>query len=101
MTDVPCTHLPDDLSPPPIRAKGCETCLDQGKRDWVHLRYCQRCGRVGCCNDSPGKHATHHARESAHPLIRSYEPNEQWFYCYLDDAAFSIRSAPPAASYDD
>lgn len=97
--DAPCTHLPDDLSPPPIHANGCETCIALGRDDWVHLRYCQRCGRVGCCDNSPGKHASAHAREVEHPLIRSFEPGEHWFYCFLDDESFSIREAPPAASY--
>lgn len=94
-----CSHLPADLSPPPIVADGCETCLEAGKRDWVHLRFCQTCGRVGCCNDSPGKHAAAHFAETGHPIIRSFEPGEHWFWCYLDEIAFNVMQAPPAPSY--
>jgi len=63
---------------------GCEECL---KADgvWVHLRLRMSCGHVGCCVNSPGKHATKHARRTQHPVIRSYEPGEDWGYCYPDD----------------
>ena len=97
----PCPHLPEDLTPPPITSDGCEDCLAVGRRDWVHLRFCQVCGRVGCCDNSPGKHATAHAVEASHPVIRSFEPGEDWFYCYIDDDAFFIDDAPLAASYTD
>jgi hypothetical protein len=96
---APCSHLPDDLSPPPITSDGCEDCLAAGRRDWVHLRFCQVCGRVGCCDNSPLKHATAHFRSVGHPLIRSYEPGENWFWCYLDQTAFNLEGAPTAPSY--
>jgi len=95
----PCPHLPDDLTPPPITSEGCEDCLAAGRRDWVHLRFCQVCGRVGCCDNSPGKHATAHYRAVGHPLIRSYEPGEDWFWCYLDEVAFNVEGTPAAPSY--
>jgi uncharacterized UBP type Zn finger protein len=101
MSDDTCTHVPEDLSVPEIRLKGCEDCLAAGKHNWVHLRFCQTCGHVGCCDNSPGKHATAHYRTVEHPLIRSYEPEEDWFYCYVDDDAFFIDEAPPAPSYTD
>ena len=94
-----CLHLPDDLAPPAITSDGCEDCLAAGHRNWVHLRFCQVCGRVGCCDNSPGRHATAHYRSAGHPLIRSYEPNEHWFWCYLDQEAFNVPEAPPAPSY--
>lgn len=53
---------------------------------WVHLRLCMTCGHVGCCNDSPNRHASAHFRACEHPVIRSYEPGERWAYCYVDDA---------------
>ena len=96
-----CTHIPSDLAPPAIAAKGCEDCLAMGKRNWVHLRFCQGCGHVGCCDNSPGTHATKHYQSSEHPMIRSYEPNEDWFYCYVDTDAFFLDAAPPAPSYTD
>lgn len=94
-----CSHIPSDLSPPVITADGCEDCLAMGKRNWVHLRFCQQCGHVGCCNQSPGKHATAHHRSTTHPLVRSFEPGEDWWWCYVDDTGFNISGAPPAPSH--
>ena len=65
---------------------GCEECLASGG-EWVHLRLCMTCGHVGCCDQSPNTHATKHARHTHHPVIRSYEPGEDWAYCYPHDAA--------------
>ena len=63
---------------------------------WVHLRVCQECGHVGCCDQSKNKHATAHYHSTAHPIIRSFEPGEGWYYCYLDDLMFELEGAPPA-----
>ena len=52
---------------------------------WVHLRMCQTCGHIGCCDNSPGKHATAHCAETGHPIIRSAEPGEDWSWCYVDE----------------
>jgi uncharacterized UBP type Zn finger protein len=86
-----CSHLDTiavyDLPEPPL---GCEECLKIGGR-WVHLRMCLECGKVGCCDNSPNRHATAHFHETAHPLIRSAEPGEDWSYCYVDDVAFVLR----------
>lgn len=96
--DVPvCEHVVG-LEPADPAADGCQTCLAEGGT-WVHLRVCQSCGRVGCCDSSPGRHATAHAHESAHPLVRSFEPGEDWFYCYLDEVALDVPDAPPAPSH--
>ena len=65
-------------------AKGCEDCLKTGGR-WVHLRLCLRCGHVGCCDSSPNRHATKHFQATGHPVIKSFEPGEEWGYCYADD----------------
>jgi uncharacterized UBP type Zn finger protein len=77
-----CPHLPAEPRPAP-RAPGCEECLATGGR-WVHLRLCLSCGHVGCCDSSPGKHATKHFNQSRHPVIQSLEPGETWGWCYLD-----------------
>ena len=63
---------------------------------WVHLRMCQTCGHIGCCDSSKNKHATKHFRASLHPIIRSFEPGEDWFYCYVDNLVFEAGGAKPA-----
>ena len=67
---------------------GCKECLEIGGR-WVHLRICLECGHVGCCDNSPNRHATKHFHSTKHPLITSGEPGETWAYCYLDDQFLS------------
>src|SRR5881392_4138890 len=64
---------------------GCEDCLKIGGY-WVHLRICTECGHVGCCDNSPNRHATKHFHATKHPVIRSFEPGEPWGYCYPDEA---------------
>lgn len=81
----PCEHV----ASAPIRhverpAKGCEDCLKIGSR-WVHLRECLTCGHVGCCDNSPNKHATAHFHATRHPIVSSAEVGEDWCFCYLDD----------------
>jgi len=76
------TDVPDEVA-------GCEECLAQGTR-WVHLRMCQECGHIGCCDNSEGKHATGHFHETGHPIIRSAEPGEDWSWCYLDEITFRV-----------
>lgn len=65
-------------------ARGCEDCLKKGD-SWVHLRLCETCGHVGCCDSSPNRHATRHFDSTGHPVIKSFEPGEGWGYCYVDD----------------
>lgn len=91
-----CSHIPTDLTPPPPSTPdGCTTCLAEGRRDWLHLRECQGCGHVGCCDQSPGRHATAHAGEHPdHPLVRSMEPGEDWWFCYADNDMFMVPGAP-------
>lgn len=85
-----CTHLDHVLvtSLPPAVA-GCEDCLAVGD-GWLHLRICLECGKVGCCDSSPNRHATAHALSSGHPIVRSLEPSEIWSWCYVDDVAMII-----------
>ena len=84
MATTTCTHL--DLMRPiaPTTPEGCEECLATGGR-WVHLRLCLSCGHVGCCDSSPGKHATAHFHATTHPLVRSFEPGEDCVWCFVDD----------------
>jgi uncharacterized UBP type Zn finger protein len=69
----------------PTETDGCQDCLAAGEHDWVHLRLCLHCGHVGCCDSSPRKHATAHFRAAGHPVVRSFEPGEDWRWCYLDE----------------
>jgi hypothetical protein len=84
MADV-CAHIAavEDVKPPQRRE--CEECVRMGAR-WVHLRTCQTCGVTLCCDSSPNRHASKHARTSTHPVIASAEPGERWLYCFPDDA---------------
>ncbi|HEY2833549.1 MAG TPA: UBP-type zinc finger domain-containing protein [Sporichthyaceae bacterium] len=89
MTGSTCTHLETITGAAPSDAAGCHECLKMGGR-WVHLRRCAQCGHIGCCDNSPGKHATGHFHDSAHPLIQSFEPGEDWYWCYVDDLGFEL-----------
>lgn len=84
MADQICEHLREAHEHKPSTTRGCEDCLKTGD-SWVHLRLCLTCGHVGCCDDSPNRHATKHYRATKHPVIRSFEPGEHWRYCYVDD----------------
>ena len=83
-----CSHL-DQIKAVAPSGTGCVECLALGMH-WVHLRMCQSCGHIGCCDNSPGKHATAHNAATGHPIIRSVEPGEDWSWCYLDEVAFVI-----------
>jgi uncharacterized UBP type Zn finger protein len=85
-----CSHL-DSIQFTELREDiaGCKECLAIGGW-WVHLRMCQSCGHIGCCDDSPNKHTSAHARHTGHPIIRSAEPGEDWSYCYIDDITFVL-----------
>jgi CPA2 family monovalent cation:H+ antiporter-2 len=78
-----CSHLDQVRPVTPGTPAGCEECLKTGSW-WVHLRLCLTCGHVGCCDSSPGKHASNHFYSSHHPLVKSYEPGEDWAWCYAD-----------------
>jgi uncharacterized UBP type Zn finger protein len=85
-----CTHLDRvRITQLPESVEGCEDCLASGGR-WLHLRICLECGKVGCCDDSPNRHARAHAHASGHPLIRSLEPGEKWSWCFQDELALRI-----------
>jgi uncharacterized UBP type Zn finger protein len=85
-----CTHLDQiEVTELPASVDGCEDCLRTGE-PWLHLRICLECGKVGCCDDSPNRHASAHAHSSSHPIIRSIEPGEDWSYCYVDEVMMRI-----------
>jgi hypothetical protein len=85
MAGTVCGHLStiDGVKLP--RSRECEECVEFGAR-WLHLRTCQQCGGTRCCDSSPNRHASKHARSSGHPVIASAEPGERWLYCYPDDS---------------
>jgi hypothetical protein len=80
-----CTHIAAVTTIKHAKRHECDECVKIGSR-WVHLRTCQNCNATLCCDNSPNKHATKHARASGHPVIASAEPGERWLYCYPDDA---------------
>lgn len=80
-----CEHISQlKTEPEPRTPEGCEECLKMGDT-WVHLRLCMTCGHVGCCDDSKNKHATKHFHSTKHPVIKSFQPGEDWKYCYVDE----------------
>lgn len=85
-----CRHLEtiENLDGRPADAV-CSDCVAIGS-GWLHLRRCTQCGRIGCCDDSPNRHATAHNRATGHPVIRSLEPGEEWLWCYADELAFML-----------
>ena len=78
-----CTHTDQTRDVQPS-AQGCEACLEIGDT-WVHLRECLVCGHAGCCDSSKNKHATRHFHDTSHPIVASFEPGEEWRYCYVDE----------------
>ena len=89
MSQPNCTHLDQIQIAPPDGYEGCEDCLKIGGR-WLHLRLCLTCGHVGCCDSSPNQHASKHAAEVQHPIVRSAEPGEEWCWCYVDEVMFAV-----------
>jgi hypothetical protein len=88
-----CSHLDSIVvTELPEQIAGCEDCLKMGG-SWVHLRMCQSCGHIGCCDSSPNRHASAHSRDTDHPIIRSAESGEDWSWCYIDNVAFVLGQA--------
>ncbi len=80
----------------PPSGPGCKECLATPDGWWFHLRRCAACGQVGCCDSSPSQHASRHAAERGHPIVRSYEPGETWFWDYARERyAHGPALAPP------
>ncbi len=80
-----CAHIDALTEVKTAAAHECDECVKIGAW-WVHLRTCQTCGRTLCCDSSPNRHASGHARASSHPVVASAEPDERWLYCFPDDA---------------
>jgi uncharacterized UBP type Zn finger protein len=83
MTIRTCNHFDQLTEPADASSKVCDQCVAMGSK-WVHLRACLHCGAVGCCDNSPNRHARKHWEETQHPLIQSVEPGETWRYCFPD-----------------
>ena len=75
----------------------CE-CLQTGGR-WVHLRRCLTCGHIGCCDSSPSRHATGHFQSTGHPLVQSFEPGEDWVWCYADEVGLEVEGMEGSPSH--
>jgi hypothetical protein len=84
-----CTHI-DQITNPEPGSWGCEDCLAMGRQDWVHLRLCEECGHVGCCDQSPYRHARAHFHGTGHPIIEGYDPPEGWGWCYIDEVMLDL-----------
>jgi ubiquitin-hydrolase Zn-finger-containing protein len=76
-----CPHL-DQIADVGPGSAGCESCVAIGA-SWLNLRQCLVCGRTGCCDSSPNRHATAHFRETGHPLMRTLEPGQRWSWCFV------------------
>lgn len=88
-----CRHM-DMIREVVPSARGCEECLKIGS-PWVHLRLCRTCGHVGCCDDSPLRHARAHFDETEHPIIEGYDPPEGWGWCYRDQVEVTLPDQTP------
>ena len=88
-----CSHLDQVRDVSPNTPKGCEECLKLGMQ-WVHLRLCQECGHVGCCDQSQGKHATKHFHQTKHAIMKSFQPGEDWSWCYIDELFMEPAAEP-------
>jgi len=84
-----CGHLDQiDLGVTPS-GSGCKECLETGDL-WVHLRLCMSCGHVGCCDSSKNRHASKHSQVTDHPVVRSFQPGERWYWCFPDRLTFEL-----------
>jgi hypothetical protein len=90
------TALPGIEPSVPPSGTGCMECEAAGGW-WFHLRRCAQCGHIGCCDTSPSQHASAHAAATGHPVIRSFEPGEAWFWSYATDEFYESGPAltPP------
>ena len=97
MSEPTCGHL-DTIVVEGASGDGCVECLVGGTK-WLHLRRCTACGHVGCCDNSPMRHATAHFHGTGHPIIQSFEPAEDWLWCYVDGLAVEIDSMNESPSH--
>jgi len=83
-----CAHF-NDIHEVTPSSTGCEDCLKTGD-SWVHLRLCEICGHVGCCDQSENTHATKHFHATGHAIMKSFEPDEDWGWCFVDEEYFDV-----------
>ncbi|WP_372178217.1 UBP-type zinc finger domain-containing protein [Xanthomonas axonopodis pv. phyllanthi] len=88
-----CRHT-DQIHAVTPSARGCEEYLAIDSV-WVHLRLCRSCGHVGCCDDSPHRHATARHHATGHPIIEGYDPPESWGWCYVDEVEVELPDQTP------
>ena len=93
-----CSHTDQiEITQLPEASAGCAECLADGGV-WLHLRICLACGHVGCCDDSPNRHASQHFQRTDHPVIKSFEPGEDWAWCFRDEQMVERIPTFPAES---
>ena len=81
-----CSHVDEIRAVTARTPEGCQECLEAGEAgNWFHLRMCLTCGHVGCCDSSAGKHASQHYAATGHPIVQSFQPGEDWGWCFADD----------------
>jgi Zn-finger in ubiquitin-hydrolases and other protein len=86
LVGMPCAHFDQVRADwAPVTNAACEECTDGS---WVSLRRCLTCGHVGCCDSSPGLHATAHHKETGHPMVQTLQPGQDWAWCYVDELSF-------------
>jgi hypothetical protein len=87
-----CKHIAE-IRDVVASAPGCEECL-RTRDTRLHLRVCRSCGHVGCCDQSPNRHATRHFHATTHPIIEAYDPPDGWGWCYVDEVMFDLSDRP-------
>ncbi len=82
-------HPSTSASPNPEGVEGGEECLESVGR-WVRPRMCQICGRIGCCDSWPNRHATRCAPARVPRSFGRSKPGEDWSWCVIDEIAFVL-----------
>ena len=77
---------------------GCVECDARPAAGGSTCAGAPQCGHIGCCDTSPSQHASAHAGTTGHPLIRSFEPGEDWFWSYPDEDVLRRPGAGAARS---
>jgi uncharacterized UBP type Zn finger protein len=93
-----CSHLDQIVLGVSPGGDGCQECLETDQT-WLHLRRCAVCGHIGCCDSSPNKHARRHFEETGHAIVQSFEPDEDWLYCFDDDLVFGVEELQASPSH--
>src|SRR3712207_9484188 len=94
---APATTL-DTIGAVAPSGQGGEDCRAMGGRG-TPPRRCTSCGHGGCCDSPPNRHATQHFRTIGHPIVQSYEPGEEWYWCFVDQLAFEMEEEGPSPAH--